>query len=94
MYPERIILIPSSIGNDIKIPEKFNIFTSRVSGRGNKIGTVFLSVCLFALSQPNRFTYDLDFWYGTYVFMCVSQSSIRKGLWGIRDVQWGDAGGT
>ena len=47
-----------------------NIFTSRVSGRGNRIGTIFSSACvsvhLWALSQLDHLTYDLDFWYGSW----------------------------
>ncbi len=41
------------------------IFTSSVSGQGHRIGAVFLSVCLSALSRPSPLTYDLDFWYGS-----------------------------
>ncbi len=43
------------------------IITSRVSGRGHRIGAVCVcvSVCLSALSRLNRLTYDLDFWYGS-----------------------------
>ena len=37
------------------------IITSRVSGRGYRIGAVFLSVCKLALSWPNRLTYN-EFW--------------------------------
>ena len=35
------------------------LVTSRVSGQGNRIGAVFPSVCVLALSRPNRLTYDL-----------------------------------
>ncbi len=44
------------------------IFTSRVSGRGNIIGPVCVCVCvcvcLSALSWLNCLTYDLDFLHG------------------------------
>ncbi len=42
------------------------IITSRVSSRGNRIGSVFLYVCLWTLSWLVHLTYDLDFWYGTW----------------------------
>ena len=45
-------------------------FTSRVSSQGHRIGVVFLSVCVCALSWLNCLTYDLDFLYN----LCVSQS--------------------
>ena len=41
------------------------LITSRVSGRGHRIGAVCVSVCLSTLSRQNRLTYDLD------VFVCV-----------------------
>ena len=44
-----------------------DVFTSRVSGRGNRIGAVFLCVCVCALSRPNCLTYDLDY---CLVFKC------------------------
>ena len=54
------------------------LITSRVSGRGHRIGAVCVCVCLSALSWLNRLTY-----------VCVSQSITNK-----RAVQWGNAGGT
>ncbi len=49
---------------------------------------VFLCVCVSALSQPNRLTYDLNFWYGSLTYS-VSQSITKKGLLGKRTVQFG-----
>ena len=39
------------------------IFTSRVSGRGNILGSVRPSVCLFPLCRPNRWTYRPKIWH-------------------------------
>ncbi len=58
------------------------IFTTRVSGRGNRIGAVFPSVCVSALSHPNHLTYDLNFW-------CIPQYITKNGLLGKRTVQFG-----
>jgi len=43
------------------------MFTDRVSGRGNVIVRVFLSIRLFTLYLLNELTFDLDFWlmYGS-----------------------------
>ncbi len=44
---------------------KISFITSRVSGRGHRIGAVCecVCVCVSALSLPNCLTYDLDLWY-------------------------------
>ncbi len=44
---------------------KIYFITSRVSGRGHRIRAVLPVVYVSsALSQPNRLTHGLDFWYG------------------------------
>ena len=51
-------------------PKTWAVITSRVSGRGHRIGavcvclSVHLSVCLCALSQVNRLTYGQEILHG------------------------------
>ena len=66
------------------------IFPSRISSRGNRIRAMWASVCLWALSRPNRLTYHLGFCQ----MMCVSihlkkREFWTKGLyiWGTREVR-------
>ncbi len=50
------------------------------------------SVCVSGLSSLNSETIHTV--SVCYVFVCVSQSIITRGVWGKRNVHWGDAGGT
>ena len=77
------------IENSVSIPFlrecSITLITSCVSGRGNRIGPVCVSVCVYvcqlALSQPNELMYGPGNRY-TYVHMPVSQglSLSAKGL--------------
>ena len=55
------------------------LITSRVSGRGNRIGPVFPSVCLSVCEHSHHAHGRI-----VYVFVNVSQSVVRKGLLGKR----------
>ena len=41
-----------------------SIFTSHVSGQGNRMGPLCVPVCNSALSQQNCLMYEHKFWYG------------------------------
>ena len=57
----------SSKGQDQVITMDHDIFPSRISGRGYKIGPVSVSVRLLGLSQLNRVTYGPEIWYRDYL---------------------------
>ncbi len=70
------------------------VITSCVSGRGNRIGPVFLCACVCVCLYVNTLTakpFDLSV---CYIFVLVSKSIITKGLCGKRNVHWGNTGGT
>ncbi len=85
-------MVPIVIKTDInrKCPTFFHVvlkLTSCVSGQGNKIGPVRVSLCVCLSVHVSALSV-------CYVFVCVSQSITTKGLWGKRTVHWGHAGGT
>ncbi len=77
-----------------KQDNQHTLFTSRVSGRGHRIGAVCVCVCVSVCALTTE-PFDVRTRNFTWNLICVCLTiHNKKGLWGKRTVQLGIAGGT